>query len=184
MLEALASDRFSAEAREKVGRNLRRAREKVAILKRRYHTTRRKIALLQQVGGHVETPSLEHEIDRLLSNHYKLTTDWGRRFHLLTLSDTLYGTEEAAPEHLQDVVKAEVSVGAGGYEAATTVSQISPRRMVSELLARTVDGTEREPNSKAEAALSGEYGRSLQAYALLAGALEQALTKDPFGSNR
>lgn len=179
MLEKLAKERFSKEARRAKGKELKAHRDKLAALKLRLAMGARKMALLQQVAGKLGDPRLDEEIDRLLSDHSKLKTDWGRRHHLLSVGSSLYGDDGETPEHLRQVVQAEVHSGNRGSEVGDTMRAISPRRVIAELIARTIDGSVRESDAVDTSATRGEYGRSAQSFGMLTEILETALARDP-----
>jgi hypothetical protein len=184
VLDKLAAEKFSKNAREKMGKEIRKQREKLSALKLRFAMGTRKAALLQQVAGKLGDPRLDQEIDRLLAHHHKLKTDWGRRHHLLSVGGELYGDDGDTPEHLRQVVKAEIRSGIHGEEVGNTLSQISPQAVIAELIARTIDGTTRASAvEKASGAMRGELGRPLQSYAMLTDLLDQSLEDDPFGKD-
>jgi len=181
VLDKLAAEKFTKSAREKLGKEIRKQRDKLAALKLRFTMSTRKSALLQQVAGKLGDPRLDEEIDRLLAHHHKLKTDWGKRHHLLSVGGELYGDDAVTPEHLKQVVQAEVRGGIRGEEVGNTLSQISPQAVIAELIARTIDGTTREASGdKPAAALRGELGRPMQSYAMLTDLLDQSLSHDPF----
>ena len=181
LLDKLAAEKFTKAAREKLGKEIRKQRDKIAALKLRMAMSARKSALLQQVAGKLGDPRLDEEIDRLLARHHKLKTDWGKRHHLLSVGGEIYGDDAETPEHLKQVVKAEVRGGVRGEEVGNTLNQISPQAVIAELIARTIDGTKRTTTAeKSSAALRGEFGRPMQSYAMLTDLLDQSLTTDPF----
>jgi hypothetical protein len=184
VLDKLAAEKFTKNAREKLGKEVRKQRDKLAALKLRFTMSTRKSALLQQVAGKLGDPRLDQEIDRLLAHHHKLKTDWGRRHHLLSVGGEIYGDDVETPEHLKQVVKAEVRGGIHGEEVGNTLSQISPQAVIAELIARTIDGTTRQTTAeKPAAAMRGELGRPMQSYSMLTDLLDQSLTRDPFGKD-
>ncbi len=180
VLQSLANEKFTKAARDKVAQQLKKHREKLQGLKGRYHTSLRKMGMLQQVAGRLRDSELEEEIDKLLSRHGKLQTDWGRRHHLLSLGELLFGDEADTPEHLREVVRADVRGSPRNDAMGDAIAAISPRRIIAELVARTLDGTTRpEGDLDKRDALRGELGRSLQSYAMLGEALEESLGADP-----
>jgi hypothetical protein len=184
VLDKLAAEKFTKSAREKMGKEVRKQRDKLAALKLRFTMSTRKAALLQQVAGTLGDPRLDQEIDRLLAHHHKLKSDWGRRHHLLSVGGELYGDDVETPEYLKQVVKAEVKGGSHGEEVGNTLNQISPQAVIAELIARTIDGTTRTATGeKPAAALRGELGRPMQSYAMLTDLLDQSLADDPFGED-
>jgi hypothetical protein len=180
LMRELATQRFSRGAQEKVGAELRRQREKLAGLKLRQQATRRKLALLKQLAGCLDAAGLDEEIDQILSHHGKLKTDWGRRHHLLSLGASLFGANDATPEHLRQVVRAEVRSLERGDELGDALQAVSPRRALAELVARTLDGTQRSADDTHTAALRGEFGEAARAYALLVELIERSLAHEPF----
>ncbi|MBI5507926.1 MAG: hypothetical protein HY903_04125 [Deltaproteobacteria bacterium] len=180
LLEKLANERFSKSARDKIGAEIRRQREKIAAAKLRFAMSSRKAALLQQVAGKLGDPRLDEEIDRMLAHHQKLKTDWGKRHHLLSVGAEIYCDDADTPEHLRQVIAAGVRAGNQGEAVSNTLQEISPHAVIAELIARTIDGTTRDTVPETQApALRGEYGRPLQTYAMLTDALQQSLTTDP-----
>ncbi len=179
LLQSLAAERFSKSARDKMAEELKRKRDKLAGLKLRYHTGMRKMALLQQIAGRLGKPDIEQELDRVLSRHAKLKTDWGRRYHLLSLGELLFGADADTPEHLQEVIRADVRAGGRGEEVGDALHEISPRRIIGELIARTLDGSSPGEPSHHGVALRGELGRSLQGYAMLSELFEKSFGSDP-----
>jgi hypothetical protein len=182
MMEKLAKERFSKEARKKMAEQLKKEREKIAGLKRRLQMGLRKMALLQQIAGKLGDPRLEVELDRILNNHKKLKSGWGKRHHLLSIGSSLFGDTEETPEHLRQVLKTEAR-GSNADELGETLTQLSPRAVIAELIARTIDGSTREESEDATAALRGEFGRPAQSYALLSGLFDDSLGSDPFGED-
>lgn len=180
MLSQLAAERFGKTARERAAQDLRRQREKIASLKLRFQVASRKMALLQQIAGKLGDPRLDEELDRLLQQHRKLKTDWGRRFHLLGAGEALYGALDDTPEHLQHVIKTEVRAGARSGEIGDALSDLSPRRAMSEMIARTIEGSTPAPAAKSASARRGELGKSLQNYSFFTELVDQAMSKDPF----
>lgn len=179
MLEKLAKERFSKEARREKAKELKAHRDNLAALKLCLAIGARKMALLQQVAGKLGDPRLDSEIDRLLSDHSKLKTDWGRRHHLLSVGSSLYGDDAETPDYLRQVVQTEVRVGNHGRELGDTLRAISPRRVIAELIARTIDGSVREVDEVDDSVKRGEYGRSVQNYGMLADLLTDALGRKP-----
>jgi hypothetical protein len=179
VLEKLARERFAEEARNQKRAELDAHRRKIAALKRQLATGARKMALLQQLAGQLGDPRLDHEITRLLGHNDKLKTDWGRRHHLLSIGSSLYGDDAGTPEHLRRVIKAEVRGTRQADDASETMQELSPRRVIAELVARTLDGSVREPREPYDDAARGQYGKSMQGYALLADVLDAALARDP-----
>lgn len=179
VLEKLARERFAEEARNQKRAELDAHRRKIAALKRQLATGARKMALLQQLAGQLGDPRLDHEINRLLGHNDKLKTDWGRRHHLLSIGSSLYGDDAGTPEHLRRVIKAEVRGTRQADDASETMQELSPRRVIAELVARTLDGSVREPREPYHDAARGQYGKSMQGYALLADVLDAALARDP-----
>ncbi|MEE8408348.1 MAG: hypothetical protein V3T05_01960 [Myxococcota bacterium] len=180
MLEKLAKERFSKEARRAKAKELEAHRKNLAALKLRLAMGARKMALLQQVAGKLGDPRLDVEIDRLLRDHSKLKTDWGRRHHLLSVGSTLYGDDAETPDHLRRVVQTEVISGNRGEEVGDTLRAISPRRVIAELIARTIDGSVRDGEEVDASATRGEYGRTMQSYSMFSEVLESALGRDPW----
>ena len=184
LLDKLAAEKFSKGARDKMSKEIRKARDRIAALKLRLAMSTRKAALLQQVAGKLGDPRLDEEIDRLLAHHHQLKTDWGKRHHLLSVGGEIYGDDAETPEHLKQVVKAEVKGGVRGEEVGNTLARISPQAVIAEIIARTIDGTTRAtPTETSGAALRGDLGRPLQSYARLTDLLEQSLDNDPLGKD-
>lgn len=179
MMEKLAKERFAKEARKNVAKELKKEREKIAGLKRRMQMGLRKMALLQQIAGKLGDPRLDEELDRILNNHKKLKSAWGKRHHLLSIGSSLFGDDPDTPDHLRQVVKAEVR-GSHAEEVGDTLTQLSPRAVIAELIARTIDGSTREQAEDRSAARRGELGRPVQSYALLSDLFDETLGSDPW----
>ena len=182
MIEKLAKERFAKEARRQMAGELRREREKIAGLKRRLQMGLRKMALLQQIAGKLGDPRLDEELDRILNHHRKLKSGWGRRHHLLSIGSSIFGDDDETPEHLRQVVKTEVR-GSHADELGETLVQVSPRAVIAELIARTIDGSTRDAEEELTAARRGELGRPVQSYALLSGLFDANLESDPWGED-
>ncbi len=180
LLEKLAAERFAKAARDQTAEELGKHRSHIAALKLRYAMTSRKAALLQQLAGRLGDPRLGDEIDRILGQHKKLKSRWGRRQHLLAAGEALFGEHRDTPTHLREVVNTDVRGSGAAASVAEALHDVSPRRIISEVIARTLDGSERTKGAHVEA-LRGDYGRALQHYALLADLLEGTLERDPFG---
>lgn len=182
MLEQLAREGYSKKALLDKGRELRKARDRLAALKTRLGVGRRKMALLEQLAGRLGDPRLNQALDRLLSHHRKLRTAWGKRHHLLAEGGLFYGDEADTPEHLREVVRADVRAGAETQRVAEIMQEISPRRVISEMIARTLDGSvvEEAPRS---IGMRGEHGRTLQSWGTLSGIMSESLATDPFGED-
>ncbi|MBI3180235.1 MAG: hypothetical protein HYZ27_11265 [Deltaproteobacteria bacterium] len=181
LLEKLAAERFAKGARDKVGEELNKHRARIAALKLHYAMASRKTALLQQLAGRLGDPRLSDEIDRILSQHNKLKSRWGKRHHLLASSEAIFGDEADTPAHLKEVVSTDMRGSGSAPAVGDALHEISPRRIISEVIARTLDGSERAKGDAHVEALRGEHGKALQHYALLADLLESALERDPFG---
>lgn len=180
VLEKLARERFSKEAVRSKADELRRERDRMGTLKLRHQMASRKMALLQQIAGKLGDPRLDEEIDKLLSQYKKLKTDWGRRYNALAMGQSLFGDIPETPEHLQDVLKASVHPMGRAQELGQVFEQHSPRRVISELIARSIDGSTRVVERKgSSSATRGDYGKSIQNYAFLSEVLEESLSRDP-----
>ncbi|MEL6759555.1 MAG: hypothetical protein AAFP04_04055 [Myxococcota bacterium] len=180
VLERLARERFQKNALKKAREELRRAREKLSTLKLRHQMASRKMALLKQIAGKLGDPRLDDEIGKLLSQYKKLKTDWGRRYNALAMGQSLFGDFPETPEHLREVVNANVYRSSRARDISEALEQLSPRRVLSQLIARSIDGSTRViPREKASAAARGDYGKSVQNYAFLSEALEDTLGQDP-----
>lgn len=180
VLEKLAKERFTKEAVKQQTEELRKQREKLSSLKLRHQMASRKMALLQQIAGKLGDPRLDDEIDKLLMQYRKHRTDWGRRYNALAMGQSLYGDLPDTPEHLQDVVKANVQPTGRARELGEVFEDLSPRKVISELIARSIDGTTRVVEREGQsAAKRGEYGKSIQNYAFLSEVMEDSLKRDP-----
>jgi hypothetical protein len=180
VLEQMAAERFTKKAQDKHARDLKRRRDKLGSMKMRLHLGMRKMALLQQLAGKLGDPRLEDELDRLLKHHDKLKTDWGRRHHLLDIADTLYGADAETPEHLRDVVRTDIRSGAQGEAIGNALHDVSPRRVIAELIARTIDGTIVEAGeSSTDIGQRGEHGSTLQSWAAVRDIMVASLAEDP-----
>ncbi len=183
MLQQLGAEKFSKKSMKENGAKLRSIRERVSKLKLRANLAGRKMALLQQLAGKLGDPRLDEELERLLRNHDKLQTDWGKRHHLFSLAELLYCDLEDSPDHLREVVKANVRNGSG-EEIGEALQQVSPRRVISELIARTLDGSMSAADSAPGDNLGqdGEYGSALQTWGALRNTMTQALSREPFNA--
>ncbi len=180
VLEKLAKERFTKEAMKKQAEELKKQREKLSSLKLRHQMASRKMALLQQIAGKLGDPRLDDEIDKLLLQYRKHKTDWGRRYNALAMGQSLYGDLPDTPEHLQEVVKANVHPVGRARELGEAFEDLSPRKVISELIARSIDGTTRVVERESQtAAKRGEYGESIQNYAFLSEIMEDSLKRDP-----
>lgn len=179
LVSKLAAEQFTKKAQDKLGAELKRQREKLAGLKLRQQVMSRRMALLQQIAGKLGDPKLDAEIDRILYRHAKLRTDWGKRHDLLSLGDNFFSATDDAPEHLREVVKTEVRGAGQGAELGDTLHELSPQRVIAELIARTIDGSTRAEVLSSEQARRGEFGRSIQNYAFLSELIEGSLARDP-----
>ncbi|MEO0811219.1 MAG: hypothetical protein AAFY60_00050 [Myxococcota bacterium] len=184
VMEKLAKEKFTKEAVKKQAEELRKQREKISSLKLRHQMASRKMALLQQIAGKLGDPRLDDEIDKLLSQYKKHKTDWGRRYNALAMGQSLYGDLADTPEHLQEVVKANVHPVGRARELGEAFEELSPRKVISELIARSIDGSTRVVERDAQtAARRGEYGKSVQNYAFLSEIMEDSLGRDPLKDN-
>lgn len=180
VLSQLAAERFTKAANDKVGEELRRRREKISGLKLRQQLASRKMALLQQIAGKLGDPRLDDEIDKILQQHRRLKTDWGKRHHLLTLGSTMYSAEDDTPEHLRYVVQTDVRASSRSEEVGAAISELSPRRVMSDMIARTIDGSAAPKSDKHAAARRGELGKSIQNYTFVSDLVDASLDVDPF----
>lgn len=183
MLGQLAAEKFSKAAQAKVGEEMRKRRERIAGLKLRQQLASRKMALLQQIAGKLGDPRLDDEIDKILQQHRRLKTDWGKRHHLLTLGSTMYSAEDDTPEHLRYVVQTDVRSSARSEEVGTAISELSPRRVLSDMIARTIDGSQAPKSDKHAAARRGELGKSIQNYTFVSDLVDASNENDPFASD-
>ncbi|MEK7704569.1 MAG: hypothetical protein AAB426_06375 [Myxococcota bacterium] len=182
LIEQLAKERFAAKATEQQSRKLRAQREKLAAIKLRHQLAARKMALLQQLAGKLGDPRLDEELDRILSRHSKLKSGWGRRHDLLSLGESLYGDLPETPEHLKKVVRAQVQYRGRGEHVGERLEELSPRRIFSEIMARTIDGTTARSVTPDAGATRGELGRSVQVYGRFLDGIADDLDDDPFDS--
>jgi hypothetical protein len=184
VLQELAAQRFTKKAQSDQARELKRHRDKLASLKMRLHLGTRKMALLQQLAGKLGDPRLDEELDRLLKHHEKLKTDWGRRHHLLSIADSFYGADAATPEHLQEVVRADVRTGGRGEAVGSALSEVSPRRVIAELIARTLDGSApTEVSELPDVGQHGEHGTALKTWGAVRDIMVASLDVDPLAED-
>jgi len=185
-LEQLAAQRFAKKALDEKKKSLRQKRDRIASLKTRINLGERQMALLQQLAGKLADPQLAEDLGRFLGDHAKLQTDWGRRHHLLCLAQAFYGVDEETPEHLREVVRADVRPGPLAEVVGDAIPEVSPRRVIAELIARTLDGSVRERGDTGEVRVKpvpgvrGEHGNALQSWATLGETMAAALGRDPF----
>jgi hypothetical protein len=184
MLAQLAGERFAKAARDKLGDEMRKRREKVSGLKLRQQLATRKMALLQQIAGKLGDPRLDDEIDKILQQHRRLKTDWGKRHHLLMLGSAMYSAEEDTPEHLRYVVSTEVRSGVRSEEVGEAISELSPRRALSDMIARSIDGSAAPKPEKHAAARRGELGKSIQNFTFVSDMVDASLEGDPFSPDK
>lgn len=186
IVEQLSAKRFSKAALEEKRAELRRKREKLQAMQMRLRMTKRKMSLLQQLAGQLDEPELEEQFSRLLGNHKKLQTDWGRHHHLLDVADLFYGADEATPDHLREVIKAEIRAGSAARRVSERLESISPRRVISELIARTLDGSPVTVGDEDPLPVDSllDYGTVLQSWAGMSEIMIEALAKDPLASKR
>lgn len=187
-LEQLGAARFSKAALEEKRAELRRRREKIAAMKTRLRMSSRKMSLLQQVAGQLDPSDLDEELERVLGHHNKLNTAWGKAHHLLNAAELFYSSDDDTPEHLKEVVKADVRVGLRSSEVAEQMEQVSPRRVIATLIARTLDGTSSSVNPAVgeeggwdddTLGSGGEHGRTLQSWTAMSKLMVDALGRDP-----
>ncbi len=189
-LEQLGAQRFSKKELEKKQKSLKQKRERISSLKMRISLGERKMALLQQLAGKLDDPELEEELERILGNHEKLETDWGKRHHLFSVAESFFGADEETPDHLRQVVKADIRPGPLAEEIGSTISEVSPRRVIAELIARTLDGsipeagTTGEGTAKPTPGVRGEHGQALQSWTTLGETMAAALARDPFAKTQ
>jgi hypothetical protein len=181
VVESLAKERFAKAARDQVGRELKKKRDAVGHLKQRYHATLRRAQLVEQLAGCLGDARVSSEIDKLVQQHRRLKTGWGRRFHLLSLGELLFGAAADTPQHLQEVTRAQVL--ANPYNAATVADELLAQRLITELLARTLDGTTRSAGPERTDAVQGDHGATARSYGLLAELIEASLVDDPLGED-
>jgi hypothetical protein len=184
LLGELAAERFAKAARDKIADEMRKRRDKIAALKLRQQLASRKMALLQQIAGKLGDPRLDDEIDKILQQHRRLKTDWGKRHHLLTLGSAMYSAEEDTPEHLRYVVSTEVRSGVRSEEVGEAISELSPRRALSDMIARSIDGTVAPKGDKHAAARRGEFGKSIQNFTFVSDLVDSSLEADPFAPDK
>jgi len=180
VLDALVRERFSKEALAKSGQALREKRDKVAALKRLQQACARRMSLLQQVAGHLASPALEREIDDFWKQHGRLRSGWGRLYHVLSLGEALFSADVDAPEHLRDVVQTSIRASTHGAEVAEILGDLSPQRIIAELLARTLDGSTSDVTHHHPQVARGDLGRAMQSYALAMQLFLQSAATDPF----
>jgi hypothetical protein len=183
-LEQLAAEKFTKKAQAEKGRELKKKREKIGQMKMRLQLGARKMALLQQIAGKLGDPRLEEELDRLLSHHKKLKTDWGQRHHLMSIGETLYGDDAETPEHLREVMRADVRTGGHGEEVGNVLQEISPRRVIAELIARTLDGSVGEATATPDLGNRGEHGRAIKTWSAVRELVLASLDTDPLAKEK
>ncbi len=186
-LEQLGAKKFSKDELKKRAEELRQKREKLMRLKTRHTMGERKLALLQRLAGRLGDPRLNEELDRLLGHHDKLNTDWGKRHYLLGIGEYFFGDEEDTPEHLREVVRTSMRGVTHAEATSVALQKVSPRRVISELIARTIDGS--TPASLDGAGADNEgprhpiteeaYGSAFQTWSSLRETIQGALRRDP-----
>jgi hypothetical protein len=162
VLDRLAKERFSRKAIDASRRELRKQREHLAALKLRHQLAARKMALLEQIAGKLGDSRLDNEIDRILNRHKRLKTTWGRRYHLLSSGTSLYGDIAETPAHLSHVVKTAVRATGCGEQIGEALEQLSPRRRLADLMARTIDGTPPSKTETSSEVRNSEWGKALK----------------------
>jgi len=185
LCDQLAKERFNRKALEASRRELRKQRSMLTTLKLRHQLTCRKMALLQQIAGRLGDPRLDEEIDRILTKHKRLKTSWGRRQHLLSAGTVLYGSDAESPAHLSHVVKTPVRTAGDSEQTGETLAKISPRLLLADLMARTLDGSTRpeadeSAPSESSSALCGELGPSVRNWSLFSALVDDVEDEDPF----
>jgi hypothetical protein len=176
--DKLVSEKFTKAARDKVAKELRKRREAIGSLKERYRATLRKLGQMQHAGVQLGARRLDRDIEKISAQHAKFRTDWGRRLHLLGSADSLLGPDdETVPDFLRETVSAQVEAS---QQAGEVLHALSPQRALSELAARTLDGSSREPSLLEAVPHADKGGRSAQAAAMLAELTERSVSRDPF----
>ena len=185
LCDQLAKERFSRKAIEASRRELRKQRVRLKMLRLSHQLAARKLALLQQIAGKLGDPRLDEEIDRILMEHDRLNTAWGKRHHLLAAGAALYADVADTPPHLSHVIKTEVRASGDSEQAGETLAEISPRRLLADLMARTLDGSKPQAPSatttaSTESALRGDLGPSVRNWGRFSGLVWDDEDEDPF----
>ena len=91
-----------------------------------------------------------------------------------------FGADEDTPEHLREVIKADVKIGFTASEVGDALPEISPRRVIAELIARTLDGSVGDESAEPPSLGSdGEHGRTLQTWSAMSDIMSTSLARDP-----
>jgi hypothetical protein len=178
LLEQLAAKRFNKSELKKEDKKLRQHRNNLRKLKLQLQLSKRKMNLLEQIAGKLGDPRLDSEISRILKQHQKLRSRWGKRHHLLSLGKVLHDAEEETPEHLQRVVQTEVHGAIPAEQLSETLEELSPRRSLSEMMVRTIDGSIKTSEEQ-----KPQQHHSLGNLSELDGAIGNALMHDPWESS-
>ena len=180
ILSELGAERFSRKKRQEKQRELRKARDSIAALKRRINMGNRRISLLQQLAGELGNPRLDQELERLLSHHRELETDWGRSHHIISMGELLYGATPETPEHLQEVVRANMG-GPSSDSIAAAMHEASPRRAIAELMARGLDGTTVGTSGPNPLPVGQELPKTLDTYGHVTAVINDAAARGLLG---
>ena len=177
LLEQLSAKRFKKSEVKKESAKLKQHRANLRKLKLQLQISQRKMNLLEQIAGKLGNPKLESEISRILQRHQKLRSRWGKRHHLLSLGKVLYDAEEETPKHLEHVVQTEVPGGLQAEQLSEQLEEISPRRNLSEMMVRTIDG------SVKTAEQTNVREKTFGHYTELTEVIHESLTNDPRGGS-
>jgi hypothetical protein len=150
ILAGLAAASFHRREVERAQRELRKRYDNISVLKRRLQLGLRKAQLLQQLAGSPSGARLDAEIERLVAQYRQLHGQ-RRKMHLLDSAQLLF-SEADMPDHLHDVQRQQVAASAPDH-LATEASQVSPRRVLAELIARNLDGSRPETRTRSHGLL-------------------------------
>jgi hypothetical protein len=181
LLENLARERFKKKAMSEKGREMLKRRQSLKSMKSRLHMGRRKMSLLSKLATAMGKAELSEAVDDLLARYGRLSRDWEKRRLSLEVAEYVYAEPDETAEHLQHVLRAKVMSGHRGQVAGDVMHEVVPTRVISELIARTLDGSTNARDVELEPEGSkGQLGETLEHWTAVRRMFLDTLRHDPF----
>ena len=178
VISKMSAEKFSKRAQSKHARELRQRRERIKSMKQRLLVGSRKLSLAQRLAGWVGFSRLEEELEEWLQTLGQGKNGRRKLAQVLGAGELLHGIDDAAPEHLRGVYRAMVGRGVKGDGFGTALSEVSPKRIIADAMARTLQGTAGLGSSEG-VEVHKAAGRTFEAWNRFSNSVNEALAKDP-----
>jgi len=182
VVQELSLQNFKKEALKQKEKELLQKRQRLAALKMGTNILERKMQLLQSIGHHVAPSKLAQEYAEIAAKFKQLKSTIAKRQYLMSLGDVLSDGDDNAPDHLEQIISAYVRHHPADdtLDIEKAFQRFSPQRLISDMMARTLDGSDREKLEEDYArSKRGEFGETLKNFAGFAEMVHEATANDP-----